>query len=133
MKKLYIGCALTHASKGFVKQVLDLRDRLSRHFTVLQFVGIEDVADTEIFTHDIGCARKCDALVAITDHPSYGLGYESAIAVESGKRVFSFAHESARVSKFITGNNNPNYSFHRFISFHEIYNIVCRELIGRTP
>jgi hypothetical protein len=127
-KKLYVGCALTYLPKGaesFPDMVAELRKELGKNFEVMEFWNaIHPSAGTplDVYTHDIkNSVMKADCMLAICDHPSLGLGYELATAVEKqGIPVLAMAHKDARVSRLILGINHPNFTFAYYSSVQDI-------------
>ncbi|MDQ2933318.1 MAG: hypothetical protein M3Q80_02965 [bacterium] len=125
-KKLYVGCAINNLSPEnkitFLKQISDLKDELRTHFEVLDFVGLADGDAKHIYTHDIkNCVGNADCMLAICDHPSTGLGYEMATAIEHRNiPVFAVAHSDSSVSRLIIGIDSPKYHFERYENFSEI-------------
>jgi hypothetical protein len=115
-RKLYVACALTHAPKEFVEGIKRLKAKLSENFEVLDFLGTEGTKPKEIYHWDIGgCVYKSEAVVAICDYPSLGLGYEMATMLEKREMlVMAFAHWDSLVSKLIIGIDKPPYSFCRY-------------------
>jgi len=102
---IYVGCALKHAPKAFVDEVLALRAELEKYprFTVLKFLGRGEPRD--IYIRDIKeCIAQADVMLAVADLPSTGLGYEMATHYEkNGRPLLIVAHPSADVSGLILG------------------------------
>jgi len=126
MKKLYVGCALTHASEEFKAGVESVKDELRKDFEVLDFLGLVAGTAQDVYQWDIhNCVEKCDIFVAITDHPSLGLGYEMATAVEKlGKPTLALAHTDAKIGRIVLGIEQPHYSFERYNSLSDIPRLV---------
>jgi hypothetical protein len=116
MLKIYVGCSLTHAPQEFRDAVEGLKDALRADCTVLDFVGLEKGTAQDVYAWDIGhCIAECDLFVAVCDHPSLGLGYEMASAVESLKKpTLAIAHEDATIGRIILGISQPHYAFERY-------------------
>jgi len=130
VKKIYIGCALVSKNyeKDYLKPIKDLFQELrDRGFEVLEFKSFDDPnlsINEEIYRHDINCVENADAMLAICDHFSTGLGYELGIAIEKrGIPVLATAHENAVVSKLIQGISRPKFKFIRYQNFEEISKI----------
>ena len=125
-KKLYIGCALTvipsDKKDAFWEMVKDTKKQLSKSFEILEFKGLGDFPPKEIYDFDIKeCVMKADCMLAICDHPSIGLGYEMATAVEKlGIPVLAMAHKNAIVGRIIRGIDQPNFEFMYYDSTDEI-------------
>ena len=129
MKKLYIGCALTHLPKekkvAFLQMIKNLKKELGKTFEILEFLGGGDVSSAsplEVYTHDIkNSVMKADCMLAICDHPSLGLGYEIATAVEKqGIPVLAVAHNDFFISRLIRGVDHKNFTFFHYNSEEEI-------------
>lgn len=123
--KIYVGCSLTHASEEFKQSVEDLKNKLRGHKTILDFLGLEAGTEENVYLHDIKNVETCDLFLAICDHPSLGLGYELATAVEKyGKPTLAVAHNDTKVTRMILGINHPNFSFKRYKDLSEVPALV---------
>lgn len=113
--QLYVGCSLTKASEEFKDNVEKLKDELrAKGHEVFDFVGLVNGTPTDVYNWDIGhCVKDCDALVAICDEPSIGLGFEICEAVRLGKPVLTVAYADTRVTRLIHGaaDVEPNLTF----------------------
>ncbi|MBP6060710.1 MAG: hypothetical protein KA515_01745 [Candidatus Pacebacteria bacterium] len=137
-KKLYIGCALTRLpkkeEKDFLKMLADLKIGLKDHFEILEFKGVtglaEDATPPEVYIWDINnCVKRADCMLAICDHPSLGLGYEIATAVEKqGIPVLALAHKDALVTKLIRGIDHKDFQFIYYSSVDEIISQTIKTL-----
>jgi len=130
--RLYVGCALKCATKKFVERVLALKDELRAQFEILDFHGLRERADKQnIYAFDMQQTGRCDAMLAICDEPSFGLGAEVKGVLSRGCRVIAVAHHDSVVSGFITDmpEIEPLFSFHRYSSMEEIPEILARELL----
>ncbi len=65
------------------------------------------VAPQDVYERDVNWIRNCDALIAEVSVPSHGVGYEIGFALTIGKPVLCIHHKDRKVSKMITGNQNP--------------------------
>lgn len=78
-KKLYIGCALTHAPEEFRTMIWDLRERFRSHgFDILEF-GWKNggtLPGVNVYEHDMSKLDEADIFVAVCDYVSIGLGME---------------------------------------------------------
>lgn len=129
-KKLYIGCALTKLptdeEKDFLQMLAKIKLGLAENFEIVEFLGKTGLADDatplEVYVHDIKkSVMEADCMLAICDHPSLGLGYEIATAVEKqGIPVLAVAHKEQLVSKLIRGIDHPNFLFYFYDSPEEI-------------
>ena len=124
MKKLYVGCALTHAPEEFRQRISALKDRLRGDYEVLDFFWNLNKPGTpkDIYEWDINkCVAECDAFLAVCDFPSLGLGYEMATVVEKlSKPTLAVAQADAKVGRIILGINQPHFRFARYTSLDEI-------------
>jgi len=124
--QLYVGCSLTKASEKFKASVEQLKDAIrAEGHEVFDFVGLVNGTPKDVYEWDIGhCVKNCDALIAICDEPSIGLGYEICEAVRLGKPVLAVAHEDTRVTRLVHGaaDVEPNITFASY-----------RELIADVP
>jgi hypothetical protein len=68
----------------------------------------------------------CDALIAICDHPSIGLGYEMNEAIRLKKPVLAIAQEDAGVTRLVLGaaEVEPNLRFERYASLADAVTLV---------
>lgn len=70
---------------------------------ITQFVGLQDVAATEIYTHDIEMAKSADVMVALTRFPSLGLGMEIQARITLGKPTIVFHPQGQKLSGMVLG------------------------------
>lgn len=128
MKKVYVGCALMNLppeeKEAFLARINELKSGLrSRGYDVIEFLySLGNGTPEEIYTYDIHqCVGSADAMLAVCDYPSLGLGYEMATAIEKrGIPVLAVAHESSKVSSLIQGITHPNFTFERYGSLDEV-------------
>ncbi|HVS79118.1 MAG TPA: hypothetical protein VHD84_02425 [Candidatus Saccharimonadales bacterium] len=119
-KKLYVGCALTHATEEFRASIEKLKGTLrAEGYVILDFFWVKEADPTpkDVFEWDIrNCVKNCDGFVAICDHPSLGLGYELAEAANLGKPILGVAHKDTKVTRLILGAADvlPNFQFERY-------------------
>ncbi len=140
-KKLYVGCALNHVPKDkqdFLLMIPKIKEELKNDFEILEFrSSVYDFINNnhtfsprEIYEFDIkDSVMNADVMLAVCDHPSLGLGYEMATAIEKrGIPVLALAHEDSPVSRLILGINHPNFHFARYKNPEEIAQ-KARELL----
>jgi hypothetical protein len=117
-KKLYVGCSLTSAPEEFRAAVENLKDELrAQGHEVFDFVGLVNGTPADVYNWDIGhCVRDCDALIAICDLPSIGLGFELNEAIRLKKPVLAMAQDDALVTRLLLGATEvePNLQFVRY-------------------
>lgn len=61
------------------------------------------IASADVFREDMEALVRADAVVAIMDEPSLGVGAEIAIALERGIMVIGAFHRGANASRFVRG------------------------------
>jgi nucleoside 2-deoxyribosyltransferase len=84
-------------------------------------MSLEEIVDPiEIYTRDIEWIESCHAMVAEVSTPSHGVGFEISYALSRNKPVLCLHRDGIRVSKMITGNNNPNISVQAYLQKDEI-------------
>ncbi len=120
--KIYVGCALKHASLEYKQRIALFKEQLPKHLNceILEFVTESDATPKEVYNNDIGgCVKECHLMVADVTHPSLGLGYETGTIVEKYKKpVLFLAETGSLVSKVILGV--PNAEIHDYESIDEM-------------
>jgi hypothetical protein len=121
--KLYVGCALNNAPEGFAEKVIEMRSVLSRdpHYQILEFLGKGGTPE-DVYRFDIEeCVEKADAMLAVCDYPSLGLGFEMAVHCKGNKKpLLAIAHTDANVSRLVIGIHNAGpFSFERYGNLSE--------------
>ena len=115
MKKIYFSCSIT-GGRGdeaiYMAIVDDLQAQghevLNSHLARQGVVLLEQRMDPrEVYQRDIFWIKDCDLMVAEVSTPSHGVGYEIAFALFLHKPVLCLSRQSARVSRMITGNDEP--------------------------
>ena len=127
---LYVGCALTHATEEFKQNVQTLKDRLREVCHVLEFIGLVNGTEKDVYDHDINvCVRGCNLFVGICDQASIGLGYELAVQVEDRKMpALAVAHIGSKVTRLVLGIDQPNFEFRNYTDFNDLYNIIVKKI-----
>ena len=123
-KKIYIGCALTHAPEEFRIAISELKDKLRQDYEILDFIGLEKGTAEDVFEWDTKCVRSCDLLVADCTHPAIGLGIEIGVAIENNKPMLLVAHKDAKIGRMILGITHPKFSFHRYNDSLEVVTFI---------
>ena len=82
----------------------------------------------EVFERDMRWLEGCDFVVAEVSTPSHGVGYEIAMGLSLSKPVLCFFQRGKRVSKILTGNNNPGLVLCEYSSPEEAVEMVLRQL-----
>ena len=126
MIKIYIGCSLTHAPQDFLALVDKVKSELKKEYEVLEFLGLSKGTSEDVYKQDIQRnIVQCDMFVAICDHPSIGLGYEMAAALEKySKPTIALAKEGSQISRLALGINHPMYTFKYYKDFAEILSLI---------
>ena len=133
-KSLYVGCALTHAPEVFKQDVEDVIATLEEDYRVLKFVGSKPAPPAEVYSHDIRCVEAADAMLAIVDYPSLGLGWELATAGSLAKPTLAVARFGREVSRMILGAAEvlPAMGFGRYEDLRELPDRLDTFLAGRS-
>lgn len=127
--KIYVGCALTHASQEFRDSIALFKDWLRSQYDVLDFTGILDggtILSTDIYAYDRSCVLDSDLFIAECSYPSTGLGYEIATAVENNKKILLIAHQDALVTRMILWIPEDKAKMVRYNDLDDIIPIVSQ-------
>jgi len=74
-----------------------------------EVIKLEEIIDpVEVYQRDVDWIEACDLLVAEISTPSHGVGYEIGHALGLGKPVLCLHRRGIKVSKMISGNQDPN-------------------------
>lgn len=130
MKKIYLGCSLTHSSQEFRDFVEDLKIKLKAKYELLDFYGLSAGIDRDIFKHDLKQVKACDLFLAELSHPATGLGFEIATALAHHKPILAIARPDSKVSRLILGIDSTLFSCIRYSSAEEILDAVEKKLAG---
>ena len=132
MKTIYVGMALTDAPQEFRGEFqVELKAALRNieNVEVLDFIGLENGTEVDVYEYDRKCTEECDVMVAVCDHASLGLGMEIAFRVGVQKPLVLCASEQAKVTRMVTGlAAKEGYSFVRYSSVADIAQAVQIEL-----
>lgn len=136
MKKIYIGCALTHAPPEFRQMVWKLRDLFrAKGFEVLEF-GWKDGPreDINVFEFDVGKIKECEIFVALCDYPSIGLGMEFKECISRNLSrdrqilIMAFARKESKVGKIVPDLLEANHL--PALVFYEDPEDIVREVVA---
>ena len=113
---IYFACSITggRQEQRVYQVIVDtmLRDGHvvpTAHLSGSDVMALEEIVDPlEVFTRDIEWIEGCQALIAEVSTPSHGVGFEISYALSKNKSVLCLHLQDKRVSKMLTGNNNPN-------------------------
>ncbi|MCE1254620.1 MAG: nucleoside 2-deoxyribosyltransferase [Anaerolineae bacterium] len=86
------------------------------------------VGPVDVFERDTQWVLACDAVIAEVSTPSHGVGYEIALALDSGKPVLCCYQSGKTVSKMITGNTRNNIRVITYASVEELLEQIDRFL-----
>jgi nucleoside 2-deoxyribosyltransferase len=127
MKKIYIGCSLTHSTEEYKQNINKLKDILREKYEILDFIGLVDGTNQDVYEWDSKCVKSCDLFVMESTYPSTGLGMEFGIAMYENKPILAIAQSDAKVTRMLLGVTYPKFEFHRY---DDILSVV--ELINKA-
>lgn len=123
--RVYVACALTHATEEFRASVEQFKNSLRQNYEVLDFLGLVTGDAKEVFRHDLDGVKNCDLLIAECSYPATGVGFEIATALYLNKPVLVVAHKDAKVSRLILGIDNPLFTFRRYADISEVLELIA--------
>ncbi len=127
-KKLYIGCALTHASEEFKTAIETLKAELRHDYEILDFIGLVKGTPQDVFAWDLHCVRASDLFVADCTYPAIGLGMEIGTALAENKKMLVIAHEDAKVTRIVLGITHPRVTFKRYGNHAEVIAMIREQI-----
>lgn len=77
-----------------------------------------------VYARDKRWMAECQALVAEVSTPSHGVGYEIAYVLGLGKPVLCCYWAGARVSKMITGNQEPGICVRSYVDGADALRVI---------
>ena len=124
---LYFACAVTGGREyepvyqALIQALLaDGHEIPTAHLADSGVVDLEmRVSAQEVYGRDVAWILAAEALIAEVSVPSHGVGYEIGFALNIGKPVLCLFHRERRVSKMITGNQNPYLSIRAYSDVQE--------------
>jgi nucleoside 2-deoxyribosyltransferase len=122
--KIYVGCSLTQATEEFRNAIETMKNQLREKYEILDFIGLMNGTEKDVFEWDTKCVKTCDLFVADCTYPATGLGYELGVAIETNKPILSVAHKDAKISRILLGVTNPNYTFKRYDDVLDIVGFI---------
>jgi nucleoside 2-deoxyribosyltransferase len=128
MKKIYVGCSLTHASPEFIEKINELKENLKGKYEILEFIGLVNGTAKDVFEWDSNCVKSSDLFIAICDYPSIGLGIEIGIAIENNKNTIAVAHKDAKVTRMVQGAESESFTFIRYENLADVLSVIEAEL-----
>ncbi|MBV9159024.1 MAG: hypothetical protein JO019_00285 [Candidatus Kaiserbacteria bacterium] len=105
MRQIYVGCSLTQSSDKFRAFVFSFKAKLAKAVpcTVLEFKGLTEGSNADVFEHDLNNVRTSDALIFIVDYPAIGLGMEIGEAIVLKKPILCLHAKDASVTRMLRG------------------------------
>lgn len=133
---IYFACSITGGRKEekIYQVIVDTllsegHDVPTAHLSQSDVVLLEDMVDPgEVYRRDIEWIDNCQALIAEVSTPSHGVGFEISYALSKGKQVLCLHKQGARISKMLSGNNNPRIQIRPYQNLKDIAAII-REFI----
>ena len=137
--KVYFACSITGGRKEeSIYQVIvdtlisDGHDVPTAHLSRSDVTVMEDIVDPEeVYTRDIAWIDMCQALIAEVSTPSHGVGFEISYALTKGKPVLCLHQQGIRISKMLSGNNNPGIRIRAYQDSEQIVAII-RDFVSTT-
>jgi len=113
--EIYFGCSITGGRdqereyQQIVKHLIEAGHQVpTAHLSRPDVMELELVVDpVQVYNRDIQWIDNCQVMVAEVSTPSHGVGYEICYALMNHKPVLCLHKTGIRVSKMITGNQNP--------------------------
>ncbi len=121
--KIYVACGLTNAPPDFLQFILQLKQRLRTKYHIFDFLSNPLDMNTDqqnleycqkIYHWDRDQIISCDAVVAITDYASTGMGLEMGLATHYNKPILQFCRPNqilGRMNRGITDTINFNFEY----------------------
>ena len=136
--KVYVGCALTSAPDDFIERIIALKIQLRNvlRVEILDFFGGKGkagpgVTPEQVWARDIyECVALADAMLAICDLPSIGLGIEIEKAAGTrGIPTMIVAHHDVRISHLVLGIPYPCVQVQRYQTLDEVV-VMLQEFLS---
>ena len=87
----------------------------------------------EVYTRDITWIEESDCLVAEVSTPSHGVGYEISYALNLGKPVLCLYQQDVKVSKMLTGNDQPTLQIQAYTDTQDALKLLDAFLSDLSP
>jgi nucleoside 2-deoxyribosyltransferase len=102
---VYVGCALKKSSEEYRDFVTEFKSSLQDlpDINVMEFLGLTAGTATDVYTVDLGNVRDCDAMIAMIDEPSIGLGMEIQYATSLKKQLLCLNRTGNDVTRMVIG------------------------------
>ena len=135
---IYFGCSITGGRRQeetyqqIVRILLDDGHQVpTAHLSRPDVIDLEQVENpVDVYHRDIQWIAECHAMVTEVSTPSHGVGYEIGYALSLGKPVLCLHQSGIKVSKMITGNQDPLLQISKYQSGNEIP-VIIRNFLGR--
>lgn len=129
MKKIYVGCSLTHATQEYRDSIEKFKETLRAKYEVMQFMGLVKGTGRERFDWDVQCVKSADFFIADVSLPSTGLGIELGVAYEMKKPVLLIANKDAKVALMVEGHPGAVREIVRYETLDDVLPVVY-EVLG---
>jgi len=135
---IYFGCSITGGRREeetyqqIVRILLDDGHQVpTAHLSLPDVLDLEQVEDpVDVYHRDIQWIMECQVMVTEVSTPSHGVGYEIGYALSLGKPVLCLHQSGIKVSKMITGNQDPLLQISKYHSDEDIHAIIREFLKG---
>jgi len=128
MKKIYLGCSLTHSSEEYKQNINKLKDILRQKYEILDFIGLGEATNQEVYEWNEKMCKTCDLFLMESTYPSTGLGIEFGIAMQENKPIIAIAQREAKVTRMLLGVTYPKFEFHKYDEIEEIVELIDSKL-----
>jgi nucleoside 2-deoxyribosyltransferase len=132
MKKVYVGCSLTHAPEDFKASITQLKEQIKKICEVFEFVGLTAGTSRDVYLQDSNMVKNCDLFVAECSYPSTGLGLEIGLALAANKPILVIAKKDAKVSRMILGIDSSTISFLRYQNIKEAIPAIQEKISNKS-
>src|SRR4051812_28919326 len=101
---VYVGCSVTNGSKDLESFIDEFKKglRMATSALVLEWIGNSpDRTINDLYTSDFNNVRHSDAIIAIVDEPSIGLGMEIQEAIVLKRPILCLYRHGRVVSRLL--------------------------------
>jgi hypothetical protein len=138
---VYVGSSVTNASPALTDFVRRFKRSLRASTAALIIEWIEkdsSVSFPDFFSKDLNNVRQCDAMIAIVDEPSIGLGMEICEAMRMQKPLLCLHKKDIEVSRLLVCMPlREHYEMHAYISEEDAVRIAAEfvrtHALGAAP
>lgn len=128
MKKIYVWCALTHASENFKSSISQFKNILKNNYEILDFIWLEKWTAKDVFERDTHCVKSCDLLIADCSYPSIWLWIEIWFALHNKKPILAIAHKDCRVTRQVLWIQHFDFEFIQYENLLDLIDIVNKKM-----